>query len=265
MKEVDYLGHTVSGSGVAMDKLKVQTVLDWPKPTNVKQLRGFLGLTGYYKRFIKSYATIATPLTNLLKKEAFSHLKSAITSAPVLTLPQFNQPFTLETDASGTGVGAVLSQGGHLIAFFSKKMVPRMQKQSAYTRELFAITEAIAKLRHYLLGHKFTIKTDQKSLGSLLDQSLQTPEEQAWLHKFIGYDFNIEYKPDKENVAADALSRALLVAWYEPKLQFLDELRAATRNDADLQAMSSQDQRCVNHDGLIFFNGRIMVPTHQGL
>jgi hypothetical protein len=201
----------------------------------------------------------------LLKKEAFSHLKSAITSAPVLTLPQFNQPFTLETDASGTGVGAVLSQGGHLIAFFSKKMVPRMQKQSAYTRELFAITEAIAKLRHYLLGHKFTIKTDQKSLGSLLDQSLQTPEEQAWLHKFIGYDFNIEYKPDKENVAADALSRALLVAWYEPKLQFLDELRAATRNDADLQAMSSQDQRCVNHDGLIFFNGRIMVPTHQGL
>lgn len=139
MGEVDYLGHTVSGTGVAMDKDKVQTMMEWPQPSNIKQLRGFLGLTGYYRLFIKGYASIDSPLTDLLKKEgfkwtavapmAFEKLKVAITTAPVLALPQFSPPFTIETDASGTGVGDVFSQLGHPIAFFSNKMVPRMQKQ----------------------------------------------------------------------------------------------------------------------------------------
>lgn len=131
-------------------------------------------MTGYYRRFITAYAKIAAPLTDLLKKDAycwtaqtedaFTNLKQAMTSAPVLVLPNFQQPFTLETDASGIGVGAVLSQNGHPIAYFSKKLAPRMQKKSAYFRELLAITEAVSKFRHYLLGHKFVIRTDQKSL-----------------------------------------------------------------------------------------------------
>ncbi|MCH89429.1 transposon Tf2-1 polyprotein, partial [Trifolium medium] len=189
MNEVEYLGHVVSGNGVSMDKLKVQAVMDWPIPSNVKQLRGFLGLTGYYRRFIKSYATISAPLTDLLKKDqfqwstttavSFDTLKKAVTSAPVLALPNFSQPFVLETDASNIGLGAVLSQQGHPIAYFSKKLGPNVQKQSAYLREFRAITEALAKFRHYLLGHKFIIRTDQQSLKALLDQSLQTPEQQA--------------------------------------------------------------------------------------
>jgi hypothetical protein len=240
-KEVDYLGHIVSGSGVSMDANKVKDVLAWPQPTNVKQLRGFLGLTGYYRRFVKGYAQIASPLTELLRKDAFvwnptaessfHQLKQAITTAPVLKLPNFAEPFTLEIDASGIGVGAVLGQGGHPIAYFSKKLSLRRQKQSAYIRELLAITEALAKFRHYLLGHKFVLKTDQKSLRSLLDQSLQTPEQQAWLHKFIGFDFQIEYKPGKENIPADALSRMFLLAWSEPKLQFLQDLQRAVQQD----------------------------------
>ncbi|XP_050902350.1 uncharacterized protein LOC127112789 [Lathyrus oleraceus] len=155
LTEVEYLGHIVSGTGVSMDRTKVQAVLDWMIPTNLKQLRGFLGLTGYYRRFIKSYATIVGPLTNLLKKDAFmwdentqkafEQLKRAITSAHVLVLPDFSQVFILETDASNTGVRAVLSQGEHPIAFFSKKMNPRIQLQSAYTREFYAITAALAK------------------------------------------------------------------------------------------------------------------------
>ncbi|PNX99071.1 retrotransposon-related protein, partial [Trifolium pratense] len=122
MSEVDYLGHTVSGMGVTMDKAKVQAVLQWPIPTTLKQLRGFLGLAGYYRRFIKSYTTIASPLTDLLKKDsfqwsdsamkAFNALKMAITSAPVLILPDFSKPFVLETDASGMGIGDVLGQHG---------------------------------------------------------------------------------------------------------------------------------------------------------
>jgi hypothetical protein len=158
---------------------------------------------------------------------AFHALKSAITSAPVLVLPDFSQPFVLETDASNSGIGAVLSQQGHPIACFSKKLGPNVQKQSAYVREFRAIAEELAKFRHYLLGHKFIIRTDQQSLKALLDQTLQTPEQQAWLHKFIGFDFTIEYKPGKDNVAADSLSRMFLMAWSEPHHLFLEELRQA--------------------------------------
>ena len=146
LKQVDYLGHTVSGNGVAVDVSKVQALLDWPQPQNLKQLRGFLGLTGYYRKFIQGYATIVAPLTQLLKKDnflwnplaadAFNKLKIALTNAPVLALPNFSQQFVLETDASGIGIGAVLSQNNHPLAFFSKKLTPSLQKKSAYTREL---------------------------------------------------------------------------------------------------------------------------------
>lgn len=143
-------------------------------------------------------------------------LKQAMTTAPVLALPNFIQLFTLEEDASGTGVGTVLSQNGHPIAFFSKKIAPRMQKQSAYIQELLAITQTLAKFCHYLLGHNFSIQTDQKSLKSLLDQSLQLPEQQAWFHKFMGYYLTIKYKPGEDNITTDALSRVLFMAWSEP-------------------------------------------------
>ena len=182
---IDYLGHSISNAGIAMEEDKIRALKDWPKPTSLKLLRGFLGLTGYYIRFIRNYASLATPLTDMLKKDnfkwttaaedAFMKLKEALTSSPVLALPNFTQPFTLETDASGIGIAVVLLQQAHPVAYYSKKLFARQQKQSAYARELYAITQAIAKFRHYLLGHKFTIKTDQKSLKELLDQSLHTP------------------------------------------------------------------------------------------
>ncbi|XP_014519802.1 uncharacterized protein LOC106776848 [Vigna radiata var. radiata] len=250
LQNVDYLGHSVSGSGLSMDKDKVATVMDWSVPINIKQLRGFLGLTGYYKRFIRGYASITAPLTNMLKKDNFQwtkealtaldSLKIAMTQAPVLALPDFEKPFTLETDASGLGIGAVLSQDNHPIAFFSKKLTPSLHKKSAYTREFYAITEAIAKFRHYLLGHKFVIKTDQKSLRSLTDQAIQTPEQQAWLHKLLGYDFTIEYKLGKDNIAADSLSRSFHMKNNDPHYWVSDGLlywkgRLVLPNDLDLQ------------------------------
>ncbi|XP_073225683.1 uncharacterized mitochondrial protein AtMg00860-like [Cicer arietinum] len=220
--ENEYLGHIVFGQGVAMESSKVQAILQWPTPTNVKQLRGFLGLTCYYRRFIQAYARIAAPLTELLKKDVylwtdatettFLQLKEVMISAPILGTPNFHQPFILETDASGVGIGALLHQNGHPIAYFSKKLAPRTQKQSAYFREMLAIAEAISKFRHYLLGHRFIIRTDQKSLRSLMDKKLQTPEQQQWLHRFLGYDFTIEYKPRMDNLAADALSRVMYLS-----------------------------------------------------
>jgi hypothetical protein len=130
LKEVSFLGHVISCNGIAVDPSKVSAVLQWEALKSVTEIRSFLGLAGYYRRFIKSYANIAAPLTELLKKYglgwnpsaqgAFTHLKSAITQAPVLALPNFNKPFVLETDASGSGVGAVLQQECHPIAYFSK-------------------------------------------------------------------------------------------------------------------------------------------------
>lgn len=241
-----------------------------------------MGLTGYYKRFIKGYASLAGPLTDLLRKdafkwstnadEAFSKLKQGITSAPVLALPNFKHPFILETDASGSGVGAVLSQNGHPIAYFSKKLSPRMQKQSAYTRELFTITESLAKFRHYLLGHQFIILTDQRSLKSLLDQSLQTPEQQAWLHKFIGYDFKIEYKPGRDNIAADALSRVMVLSWSEPQNQLLQQLKDELAQQDQLantvrlcQNNAPPDTNYSVKEGLLYWKGRLVLPNQSSL
>lgn len=187
MLKIEYLGHTVSADGVQMENSKVDAILQWPVPVNVKQLRGFLGLSGYYRRFIANYASVAHPLTELLKKDAFQwndeaqkafqELKHRITIAPVLKLPDFSEKFILETDASGLGIGAVLGQGRHPIAFFSKKLTPAMQKQSAYIRELYAVTEAVNKFRHYLIGQQFIIRTDQEALKHLCQQTIQTPEQ----------------------------------------------------------------------------------------
>ncbi|XP_072064192.1 uncharacterized mitochondrial protein AtMg00860-like [Arachis hypogaea] len=140
------------GGGVHMETAKVQEILEWPQPASIKQLRGFLGLIGYYRRFIKGYASLAALLTDLLKKDsfiwseqatqAFRQLQHAICK-PVLALSNFNIPFEVEIDALGTSVGAILIQQKHPIAYFSKKLHPTLQKQSAYSREFYTITEAL--------------------------------------------------------------------------------------------------------------------------
>ena len=175
---VDYLGHLISEGQLKADPAKIEAMVAWPTPVSVRQLRGFLVLTGYYRRFIAHYAVIAGPLTDLLKKEAFSWsqaamdsfeaLKRAMTAAPVLHLPDFSQTFVLETDASDFGIGAVLMQNGHPLAFFSKKLGPRRRSASTYHKELYAIVEAVQKWRQYLLGREFVIRSDQKSMRELL-------------------------------------------------------------------------------------------------
>lgn len=214
---VDYLGHIITTQGVQVDPTKIQAILDWHAPTSFTALRAFLGLTGFYRRFVRHYATVASPLTDLLKSnvfswpsaaaDAFKKLKEAMTSLPVLALPDFVVPFEVTTDASNVAIRVVLSQQHHPIAFFSKKMSSRMCAASTYIRELCAITEAVKKWRQYLLGQTFKIFTDHKSLKGLMTQSIQTLEQQKWLTKLLGYSYEIYYKPRCDNVVADALSR----------------------------------------------------------
>lgn len=127
-----------------------------------------------------------------------------------------SQLFFIETDASGTGIGTILSQDKHQNAFFWNKLDPSMQRKSAYVRELYAITEAIAKCRHYISGHKIVIHTNQLSLKDLSAQNIKNPEQQRWLHKLLGYDFTIEYKPGKDNLTSNALSHSFFMATFEP-------------------------------------------------
>ncbi|KAL0405185.1 UNVERIFIED_CONTAM: Retrovirus-related Pol polyprotein from transposon [Sesamum latifolium] len=216
VSSIDYLGHVISAVGVAADPTKLEAIAAWPPPASLTALQAFLGLTGYYRRFVRHYATLASPLTDLLKGPkfhwslaaaiAFESLKAVMLSLPVLGWPDFSQPFNVTTDASRITVGAVLSQHRHPIAFFCKKMNPKMQS-SAYECEMFAITEAVRKWRQYLLGRRFNIYTDQKSLKALLIQIVQTPAQQRWLTKLLGYDFPIHYIPGRDNRVADALSQ----------------------------------------------------------
>ena len=155
MSKVTYLGHFVSEQGVTMDMDKVAAILSWPIPNNLKELRGLTGLTEYYRKFIRDYANIAKPLTEQLKKDAygwneeamvaFEALKTTMTSAPVLKLPDFSQNFLIEIDASNHGLGAVLIQEKHLVAFFSKTLGKRASLKPIYEKELMAIVFAILK------------------------------------------------------------------------------------------------------------------------
>jgi hypothetical protein len=168
--KIEYLGHLISGEGVATDPAKINIIQSWPRPSNVTQLRSFLGLTGYYRRFIEGYGIICRPLFNALKKDSFKwdneqeasfqQLKQVMSTAPVLALPDFTKPFISETDASGLGIGAILMQRGQPIAFLSKTLGPKAQGASIYEKEAMAILEALKKWKHYFSTTSLIIRTN---------------------------------------------------------------------------------------------------------
>jgi hypothetical protein len=215
--EVEYLGHLVGKDGVRVDPKNIEAMQDWPHPKTLKSLRGFLGLTGYYRKFVKNYGKIAAPLTALLKKNSFTWtpataqdfqtLKMAMCTTPVLALPDFTKTFVLECDASGKGIGVVLMQEGRPLAFTSKQLSERNLGKSIYEKEMLAILHAMDLWHPYLLGQRFQIKTDHQSLKYFLEQCISSPEQQKWVTKLFGYDYEIIYKKGKDNVVVDALSQ----------------------------------------------------------
>jgi hypothetical protein len=180
-------------------------------------LHGFLGLTRYYHKFVKNYGNITTPLTTLLKKNSFTWtpattqdfqtLKMAMCTTPVLALPDFTKTFVLECDASGKGIGVVLMQEGQPLAFTSKQLSERNLVKSIYEKEMLAILHDVDLWHPYLLGQRFQIKTNHQSLKYFLEQCISSPEQQKWVTKLFGYDYEIIYKKEKDNVVVDALSQ----------------------------------------------------------
>jgi hypothetical protein len=210
------LGHLVGKYGVRLDPKNIEAMQDWPHPKTLKSLHGFLGLTGYYRKFIQNYGKIATPLTALLKRNSFTWspavdqdfqtLNMAMCTTPILTLPDFTKTFVLECDASGKGIGVVLMQEGRPLAFTSKQLSERNMGKSIYEKEMLAIMHVVDLWYPYLLGKRFQIKIDHQSLKYFLEQCISSLEQQTWVTKLFGYDYEIIYKKGKVNVVVDALS-----------------------------------------------------------
>ncbi|KAL6322877.1 hypothetical protein AAG906_020920 [Vitis piasezkii] len=262
-----YLGHIISEQGVSVDPTKIQAVIEWPTPTTAKGVRGFLGLAGYYRKFIRNFGCIASPLTRLLSKEgfhwneaaemAFKQLKEALTSPPILCLPDFSQPFVIECDASGLGIGAILTQQNQPVAYFSEALKGSALALSTYEKEMLAIIKAIKKWRPYLLGKPFTVRTDHKSL-------------KRWLPKLLGYDYKIEYKRGPENQGADSLSRVVefqFLSLSMPHADWWSILQKEIQQDSFYEKLiekstSQSDHKSLQHDGVWFKRDKVYLsPT----
>jgi hypothetical protein len=283
-RSVAYLGHVISANGVTMDGDKVEAVASWPEPRLARGVHGFLGLAGYYRKFIRNFGSIAALLTRLLRKEAFAWtpeaaeafaaLKQALSTRPVLQMPDFSRQFIVDCDASGTGFSTVLHQVEGPLAFFSCPFATHHSKLAAYEQELIGLVQVVRHWRPYLWGRRFLVRTDHYSLKFLLDQRLSTVPQHQWLSKLFGFDFAVEYRPGRLNSVADALSRRdedasdtpRALAISGPTFAFLDELRAATLQDAEASRLTQRLQagelgapwRLA--DGLLLHGKRIFVP-----
>lgn len=226
-KEVNYLGHLITKEGVKPNPDKIQAVKNFPIPKTPRDIKSFLGLAGYYRRFIKDFAKIAKPMTLCLKKNAkvehspaflssFNHLKNLLINSPILKYPDFTQPFVLTTDASNTALGAVLSQStppnDHPVAYASRTLNETEQRYSTIEKELLAIVWACKYFRPYLFGRKFQIYTDHRPLVWLFNVKEPGSKLIRWRLKLEEYDYTIIYKSGKQNTNADTLSRIPLNA-----------------------------------------------------
>ena len=225
MAECGYLGHTVGSGRVRPDELKNKAIGQFCTPRTKKQVRSFLGMAGYYRKCIPQYTSVVAPLTDLTRKVApnevvwspecdlaFSSLKNALSSSPVLCSPDFTKRFVLQTDASDRGVGAVLSQydedsHDRPIAYFSRKLLPREERYSTVEKECLAIKLAIQAFHTYLMGRHFTIQTDHRAL-EWLDRIKDTNARLTRWSLFLqGFDYTVQYRTGAANGNADALSR----------------------------------------------------------
>ena len=298
---VGFLGSVVSENGLEVDPHKIDAIKNWPVPKNIHELRSFLGLTNFYRRFVDKFSQIASPLTFLLSKttpyswtndqqKALEHLKNSLITAPVLAIPDPNLPFTVTTDASDIALGAVLSQdqgkGDQPVAFESRKLSPAEKKYSVHEKELLAIIHALKVWRVYLEGNRITIITDHASLEYLQTQHTLSRRQVRWLETLQAQDFVIKYRPGKDNVVADALSRIPEVNAITT-LQVLEEVQANIREGygqdsyfgpilQELQEgphdpkMQTRVARFKNQAGLLYFvqdpdNHRLCIPHHKDL
>lgn len=255
-KEVAYLGHIISEDGLKPDPKKIDAVQNFPTPRTSKNIKEFLGLAGYYRRFIQDFSKIAKPLTELLKKtatfkwtdkqqQAFEELRDKLCAKPILQYPDFTKPFILTTDASGFAIGGILSQGDIgkdlPVTYTSRLLNQAEQNYSTIEKELLAIIYCTKHFRPYLYGRKFTLITDHRPLVWL--QSIKDPSSRLirWRLQLIEYDYKITYKPGRINSNADALSRNPPVSINHVETPDSDLDEAETDDNTDTSSDEEDD------------------------
>ena len=300
LTEVSFLGHIVSKEGIQVDPKKIEVVVEWKPPRNVTEVRSFLGLAGYYRRFVKGFSMIAAPMTRLLQKNvkyewsekcqgSFEKLKAFLTEAPVLTQPTCGKEYVIYSDASLNGLGCVLMQDGKVVAYASRQLKPHEKNYPTHDLELAAIVFALKIWRHYLYGEKCFIYTDHKSLKYLPSQRELNLRQRRWMELIKDYDCVIDYHPGKANVVADALSRktvqtlralnanlslsddGTVVAELVARPNLLNRVLEAQKKDEKISAIIDQirdgkeTEFTVNENGVLCYKARVCVPDDDEL
>ncbi|KAK1625858.1 hypothetical protein QYE76_000173 [Lolium multiflorum] len=297
--------------GIAVDPAKIKTVAEWRAPTTQTEVRAFLGLAGYYRRFVEGFSSIARPMTQLLKKdkkfewtdkceESFQKLKSRLTTALILIMPDITKPFDVYCDASKIGLGCVLMQDGKVISYLSRQLKQHEQNYPTHDLELAAVVLALKVWRHYLMGNRCEIYSDHKSLKYIFTQKELNMRQRRWIELIKDYDMEIHYHPGKANVVADALSRLpcqlnFMIAEEQPSLyqefeQFrlelvsegflasielqptlISQIKEAQKGNASIDGIKSQIAAgkapgfTQDEEGILWYNGRLCVPADSEL
>ncbi|KAK1431807.1 hypothetical protein QVD17_08491 [Tagetes erecta] len=289
LREVHFLGHVINEQGIQVDPSKIEAVKQWKAPETPTEIRQFLGLAGYYRRFIKNFSKIAKPLTNLTQKdikyiwgpeqeEAFQTLKRMLCNAPILSLPNGTENFMVYCDASHQGLGCVLMQNEKVIAYASRQLKENEKGHTTHDLELGAVVFALKIWRHYLYGTKCTVFTDHKILQHIFDQKELNMRQRRWIELLNDYDCEIKYHPGKANVVADALSRkerikplrvqALgITVQTALKHRILQAQREAVERNTlkeELQCGAEREFE-TKPDEVLYFQGKIWIPNSDEL
>ncbi|KAJ0555993.1 putative nucleotidyltransferase, Ribonuclease H [Helianthus annuus] len=288
LREVHFLGHVVNKDGIHVDPSKVDSIKNWLAPRTPTEIRQFLGLVGYYRRFIKDFSKIAQPLTSLTQKgvtyrwgdaqeSAFQHLKDRLCSAPILSLPEGTDDFVVYCDASIQGLGCVLMQRDKVIAYASRQLKVHERNYTTHDLELGAVVFALKIWRHYLYGTKCTIYTDHRSLEHIFKQKELNMRQRRWVELLNDYECAIKYHPGKANVVADALSRKDTIPRRVRALQLtIQSNLPAQIRDAQVEALKAENIRAESlrgsrkrleqkENGAYYVNERIWVPLYGDL
>ncbi|KAC9475837.1 hypothetical protein E3N88_45766 [Mikania micrantha] len=285
LREVQFLGHVINSDGIHVDPTKIAAIKNWDVPTTPTEIRSFLGLAGYYRRFISNFSKIALPLTKLTQKsepfvwtqkqeDAFQTLKQRLCNAPILTLPEGNDDFVVYCDASHQGLGCVLMQRDKVIAYASRQLKIHEKNYTTHDLELGAFVFALKIWRHYLYGTKCTIFTDHKSLQHIFDQKELNMRQRRWVELLNDYDCVIKYHPGKANVVADALSRkervkplrvramgmTVQTSLRDHILQAQQESVARDNPKRELDCGAEKHFK-TKQDGVIYYLDRVWIPA----
>jgi len=277
LDHIDFLGFVVSSKGVHVDKEKVAAIQHWPTPTNVSEVRCFHGLASSYRRFVQNFSTIVAPLNVIVKKdvvfkwgqdqiEAFECLKEKLTKAPILALPNFIKTFEIECDAFNIGIGVVLLQECHPIAYFSEKLKGSHLNYSTYDNKLYALVRALQNWQQYIFSKEFVIHSDHESLKYLKGQSKLNKRHAKWVEFLEQFTYVIKHKQGKINVVVDALSRRYTLL-HVLNVQFLgfDHVKKIYKHGLDFSLIY---QECSKEghkdffiqDGFLFKGKRLCIP-----